>query len=600
MPAVLADKVVEYCSTLSTSDYSLGIGAAGVSRTFASKFADQALVPYVARRVDATVWEIGIGKFVAGVTPSLQRITILDSSSGGSSISWVPADTNYIIYSPQSNYVVDNLVQGNLGATAPNYLPAGGQWWDNSAGTAVRWLRKLRLAQGGSDVNMGAYHVGGALFTASQAHLWVDNAAAGLTIDATYKDKSILFDVTAANRACTMPAGATLGHGFGFFVTGYGSLVNSIVLTPNGAEKIDLGTGGATLSIPGGTRMVWVEWDGVKLQWRTDYQATPVVYPAFSNVLRNGNMVSWANGGVSAQNLTVGATGAAAITANGWAGICTGATITWAKSTGTAQFANALQLTGNTSVSDIAVAERIEAVDGSTIASKRVTLQALIFNNSGGSITPQCATRYAGSTDTWGAPVADLAATNLQACGNGVWTQVAYTFDVNANAANGYEVKIDFGNNFNTNAKSVKITALDLRITPNIPTGLNSSPPPLEIRDIATEMFRCCRYLQASYDDAVNPATATRNGLTTIGLNTGSAFGGVLLFPIRMRAAPTMSMWDGAGTANVLSYYQGGGWVDSFGNATLLLAGQTSAIITDASPSTTPLMLHYRAYADFW
>ncbi|WP_348260078.1 hypothetical protein, partial [Salmonella enterica] len=88
---------------------------------------------------------------------------------------------------------------------------------------------------------------------------------------------------------------------------------------------------------------------------------------------------------------------------------------------------------------DVILGQRIESSDAAPLAGQVCTFQMAVFNNTGGSITPTIRTRYANTTDSWGAPVVDLASTNLQACPNNAWTIVSYSFTANANAVNGYE-----------------------------------------------------------------------------------------------------------------------------------------------------------------
>ena len=93
---------------------------------------------------------------------------------------------------------------------------------------------------------------------------------------------------------------------------------------------------------------------------------------------------------------------------------------------------------------------------------------------------------------------ADVNAVSLQSCANGAWTQVAYTFSANAASYNGLEIVFDFGNNFGANTKTIQITELDIRVTPGAPTGLNSNPPPPELRPIGMELAFCQRYFSTS------------------------------------------------------------------------------------------------------
>jgi len=322
----------------------------------------------------------------------------------------------------------------------------------------------------------------------------------------------------------------------------------------------------------------------------------------FLNALRNGSFVSWPNGGIgSSFNVAASATGAAAIGASGWAVLALGATVTVQQATGTGPSAWGMKVTGAPSATDVTIGQRIESFDAALLAGKTCTFQIQVFNNTGGSITPTLATRYAGLADNWSAPVADLAATNLQACANGAWTTVSYTFAVSAGAVNGYEVKIDFGNNFSAGGKSVTVAAADLRPTPGLGAGINAAPPTPEIPDIGKEIVRSARYYQTSYDNGTTLGSTTRNGLVSIGINTGAAnWAAPMQFPVRLRAAPTVSLWDGAGAANKASYYQSAVWVDGYSTTAVVGVGQSGAIISVISNGGATIMTHYAAYADFW
>jgi hypothetical protein len=324
--------------------------------------------------------------------------------------------------------------------------------------------------------------------------------------------------------------------------------------------------------------------------------------------LRNGTFVSWPNG--TSGTISTSASGSAAIAANGWAVIPSGAAVAWAQvnggNNGTTQ---SLKVTGATGVSDVTIGQRIESFDAAQLGGKTVTLQMAVYNGTGASITPTLATRYAGSSDTWTSAVADLTATNLQPCANGAWTIVAYTFTATAGAVNGYEVKIDFGNNFSSSLKYVQVTAAETRVTPGIATGLNSSPPIPELPYVQTELERNARYYQTSYANGTAPGTATHNNIAGGVPIINGAIGTIssVPFPVRMRATPTIAYWDGAGNANATSYIQSGGF-------TFLDSGVWSVVSTfspgahgfylgytgSAAPATASYFIHYAAYADFW
>lgn len=336
---------------------------------------------------------------------------------------------------------------------------------------------------------------------------------------------------------------------------------------------------------------------------------TGVTIPAqqssgFVSRLRNGTFVSWPKG--PSGTATVSPTGAAAIAANGWAVLPTGASATWAQGTGSNGAPQSLRVTGATGVTDVVVGQRIESADAIALAGKRVTFQMAVFNGTGGSITPTLATRYAGTADVWSSPVNDLTATNLQPCASGVWTTVAYTFNVAAGADKGYEIKVDFGNNFSVNTKYVQLTAADLRVTPGISTGLNASPPLPELLSIQAELARSSRYYQASYENGVAPGTSTRSGLTGPSLIVQGTMNGVgsIAFPTAMRSTPTVAYWDGAGNASKISYLPGSGALTYTDNVAAQNApfniSTRGFFYTGYTAATDTSFLHYTAYADFW
>src|SRR5579883_98254 len=321
----------------------------------------------------------------------------------------------------------------------------------------------------------------------------------------------------------------------------------------------------------------------------------------FVNKLRNGSFVAWPNG--TSGTIAAAATGSPAIAASGWAVQATGASVTLAQvQSGNNGAPQSLKVTGNTSVTDVIVGQRIESSDAAPLAGKVCTFQMAVFNNTGASITPTLRTRYANTTDSWGAPVTDLAATNQQACPNSAWTIVSYSFTANANAVNGYEIEVDFGNNFSTTGKYVQISAADLRATPGVSTGLNASPPVPEFMSTAQELVRSARYFQTSYNNGVAPGTATRAGLQNFGNNgsTGATNASGFTFAVHMRASPTMSYWDGAGNSGKCSRYTSGAWTDNAGAMATLQGGEAGVVVTTGATANVTDFAHFTAYADFW
>jgi hypothetical protein len=331
---------------------------------------------------------------------------------------------------------------------------------------------------------------------------------------------------------------------------------------------------------------------------------SPTGNPGFMNRLRNGSFVSWPNG--YSGTVTTSPSLRLAISANGWAIIPTGASVTWAQVNGgyngTTQ---SLRVTGASGVTRATIGQRIESFDAAQLAGRTVTFQMAVFNNTGASITPKLSTRYLGTADNWTTtPVVDVNAVDLQPCANAVWAVVAYTFTPNAGAANGYEVTIDFGNNFSSTSKSVQITAAEMRITPGASPGLNSSPPIPELPFVEAELRRNARYYQTSYANGTAPGSSTHAGMVGPAYFINGVFSSSLsvVFPVEMRSTPTLSQWDGAGTQNAYSVIPlagGTSWTDG---GSVMTPWNVSArgLFMQPYAANYSYYLHYAAYADFW
>lgn len=305
--------------------------------------------------------------------------------------------------------------------------------------------------------------------------------------------------------------------------------------------------------------------------------ATPVGNGGFINKFRNAAM------DIAARGVTGTVTaGSPDYTLDGWIVSTTGANISWDQ----AQFPagtsgapyNSLKLTGATSVTNSFVKQRIESLLAAPLAGLAVTVSALIYNNTGASITPTLTVKRPTVKDNWGATATDVNAVNLQACPNGAATQVAYTFIANANTVNGLEATIDFGGALNSGSKIVYLTALDIRYTPGVSTGLNAAPPVAELRAPSAEAMLCQRYFYALGNQGatgVIPYKAQR--VTTNLVDT------LVPFPVPMRAAPSLQSsspsWPGASpSGNQVNMYNNvaSGYVTISGSVTLSVTGATS------------------------
>lgn len=261
--------------------------------------------------------------------------------------------------------------------------------------------------------------------------------------------------------------------------------------------------------------------------------------------LRNGTFDVWQRGGGAITVTTAGA-----YTADGWIVLPTGASVTAqqvANGRTGALTAFALKVTGAASVTGAIIKQRVESVEAAKFAGQTVTFQAQVTNNTGGSITPNLVATHANAVDNFSAVTAEAAnGSAVQACANGATTQVAYTLTLGTSAVNGLEIGLDFGNNFSTTGKSVTIAEANLRATPGVATGINSAPPPPELRLIVAETLACQRYFWRWNSD----------GLALANLGIGSVFDAAdcqayVAYPVQQRSAPTITT-TAASTFSVL------------------------------------------------
>jgi hypothetical protein len=129
----------------------------------------------------------------------------------------------------------------------------------------------------------------------------------------------------------------------------------------------------------------------------------------------------------------------------------------------------------------------------------------------------------------------------------------------------------------------------------NVKLEIAAAASPFRRRPIAQELELCQRYYQKTYDLGTALATATHNGMVGGFANyESSAWTGVAVtFPVAMRAVPTtVSLWDGAGTANKGSQYTGA-WTDGL-TAVTIAQTSTKGLVWIQSVNTA-IMQHYAA-----
>ena len=255
----------------------------------------------------------------------------------------------------------------------------------------------------------------------------------------------------------------------------------------------------------------------------------------FLNKFRNGTMDVWQRG---TSGLT--ATTSGAYTADGWTVLPTGTSVTAAQAGGRLLTKASLQVTGASSVTDVIVKQRIESLAAAAFCSQTVTVQAQVFNNTGGSITPKLTVNRPSAQDNYASVTADVNAVSLQACAASAWTLVSYTFQANSASYNGLEIAFDFGNNFGSSGKSVQIAECDIRVTNGVSIGLNNNPPAPELRPFGIELLLSERYFRAIVPESMLLAWTSTSVWAAVRTDG-------------MRAAPTPSLTGAVTIANIAS-----------------------------------------------
>lgn len=287
-------------------------------------------------------------------------------------------------------------------------------------------------------------------------------------------------------------------------VSSLNGLSGALSIAAAGGESVSAASTTVTLNSPGGMR----------------------------NKFRNGTMDIWQRG--TAPALTAGTTGAQ-YTADGWIVQWTASASvapTIAQASGRSLTVNSLKVVGATNVTDVKVKQRIESYMSAPFNGQTVTVQAQIFNNTGGAIVPSLTINHPTTQDGFGSVTTDVNAVSLQSCANAGWTKVAYTFTAAA-TTNGMEVIFDFGNNFSSNTQFIQITECDIRVTPGVTTGQNSAPPLPELRPYPVESSINYRHLYIIASGNTNTFATGTYFSTTSGFSAHP-------FPVTMRAAPVI------------------------------------------------------------
>jgi hypothetical protein len=194
------------------------------------------------------------------------------------------------------------------------------------------------------------------------------------------------------------------------------------------------------------------------------------------------------------------------------------------------------------------------------LAGKQVTVQLAVNAGIPSPPVPTLTVKHATVQDNWSGSSTDVAAVALQNLLGNQWKVIAYTFTAPAAAGNGLEISWDFGA---LASGSLAIGQADIRATPGVSTGLNSSPPIAELRPIGVELPLCQRQLYVVTAQGLTNAVMSEVGLAV----STSTIVPAIRFAVSMRVIPSLTVSAASDFTNLTN---GGGFsANTFTSASL-------------------------------
>jgi hypothetical protein len=332
--------------------------------------------------------------------------------------------------------------------------------------------------------------------------------------------------------------------------TFYGYVVSSAYSSPNTTVTVILDSGALTSNLS----RVDLSFLEENATLSKDYITNVLgITSGYANMFRNPFMEVAQRG--TSGTITAG-TGA--YTLDGWAVTASGGSVSWQQAgsvlSGSTYSTTSLGLLGSSGLTACGMYQRIESNMAGQISGRRVTVQFVISNQTGASITPTIATYYPTAIDNHTSVVSDLGVTSLQTIASGATATVSYTFNTNFLASRGYGFDLNFGSQLNGAGKNVYISAADIRVTPDVAVGLNNAPPRPEYRPRGPETILCQRYYWHFGNSILIQGYGQGSGTNTYQTIT---------FPTFMRVTPVLSTTF-VGGINVQSQSAIGLWAGGF------------------------------------
>jgi hypothetical protein len=393
-----------------------------------------------------------------------------------------------------------------------------------------------------SPINGQTATVNGVSYTYNSTYtLWTRNASPLLGTTSSWTISNTTNATSTTTGALTVTGGA--GFGGNLYQAGVHVIQNttSATSTTTGALQVAGGVGIQGNLVSGGS-------------------VFSVNTFGFKNRVINGDMrFDQRNGGTA---VSIGSGG---YSVDRWYFYNTGASLSVQRVAGFSGFPYALQVTGAASNTQMNFFQWIESVNCGDLVSQTVTVSFYASC----SVSTNCYIQFG-----YGATVDSNASVTVGPYQTFTVTsttqQFSFQMAVSSTATNGLRLGIGTLGAFTSGV--FKIAGVQLES--------GSVATPFDYRDYASELVRCQRYYQKSYDIETAAGTATRTGYVNWNWGNMMSYATVsIVLPVRMRASPTVTNYNPDLTNTVGGRYWNGSAEVAFTGSLSGISGYSSGFI---------------------